>query len=103
MAFILSCKPGEDGPDAIIGNSISVPNEVTTVQTSLEFDSDWTLENRASWFVVTPMRRQRGDGQSDYLHSGNKFRTKGKSRKFRRDGQRHRDPVLRVPGRYPRL
>ena len=55
MAFILSCKPGEDGPDAIIGNSISVPNEVTTVQTSLEFDSDWTLENRASWFVVTPM------------------------------------------------
>ena len=57
MAFILSCKPGEDGPDAIIGNSISVPNEVTTVQTSLEFDSDWTLENRASWFVVTPMTR----------------------------------------------
>ena len=33
MAFILSCKPGEDGPDAIIGNSISVPNEVTTVRT----------------------------------------------------------------------
>lgn len=55
MAFILSCKPGEDGPEAIIGNSISVPNEVTTVQTSLDFDSDWTLENRASWFVVTPM------------------------------------------------
>ena len=60
MAFILSCKPGEDGPDAIIGNSISVPNEVTTVQTSLEFDSDWTLENRASWFVVTPMRGSAG-------------------------------------------
>lgn len=55
MAFILSCKPGEDGPEAIIGNSISVPNEVTTVQTSLDFDSDWTLENRAPWFVVTPM------------------------------------------------
>ena len=60
MAFILSCKPGEDGADAIIGNSISVPNEVTTVQTSLEFDSDWTLENRASWFVVTPMRGSAG-------------------------------------------
>ena len=60
MAFILSCKPGEDGPDAIIGNSISVPNEVTTVQTSLEFDSDWTLENQASWFVVTPMRGSAG-------------------------------------------
>ena len=60
MAFILSCKPGEDGPDAIIGNSISVPNEVTTVQTSLEFDSDWTLENRASWFVVTPMKGSAG-------------------------------------------
>ena len=60
MAFILSCKPGEDGPEAIIGNSISVPNEVTTVQTSLEFDSDWTLENQASWFVVTPMRGSAG-------------------------------------------
>ena len=60
MAFILSCKPGEDGPEAIIGNSISVPNEVTTVQTSLEFDSDWTLENQASWFVVTPMKGSAG-------------------------------------------
>ena len=33
---------------------------MTTVQTSLEFDSDWTLENRASWFVVTPMKGSAG-------------------------------------------
>ena len=55
---VFSCDPaGEDeGPEALLGQSIQVPNAEGQVEVALEFDDSWMVTGtEGDWFYVSPL------------------------------------------------
>lgn len=58
-ALFTSCTDDNGTPDEpdvdFVGSSIKVPNEVGTYSVQMEFDHNWEVSNKTTWFSITPL------------------------------------------------
>lgn len=58
-ALFSSCTDDNGTPDEpdvdFVGSSIKVPNEVGTYSVQMEFDHNWEVSNKTTWFSITPL------------------------------------------------